>query len=131
MNCNRTIAPPNFPRVGATVNPTWRAAAIVIPAAATAPNPDWGCPMFAQFLRANVGPHAALCESQRSPRLCVSFSPAAVGIPSRTPSCNSQLQLAAFLRSVDYRGLKSDLSPFKINTSKLSEVLIMEDLCRT
>jgi hypothetical protein len=48
-----------------------------------------------------------------------------------TSSCNTQLQLATFPRSVDYAGLKSNLSPFRINTSKLSEVLIMEDLCRT
>ena len=34
------------------------------------------------------------------------------------PSCNSQLQLAAFLRSADYRGLNWHLSPFRINTSK-------------
>jgi hypothetical protein len=34
------------------------------------------------------------------------------------PSCNSQSQLAAFPRSVDYGGLKWHLSPFKINTSK-------------
>ena len=36
------------------------------------------------------------------------------------PSCNSQLQVATIPRSVDYRGLKSDLSPFRINTSKNS-----------
>jgi len=29
------------------------------------------------------------------------------------------LQLATFLRSVDYRGLKWHLSPFRINTSKI------------
>jgi hypothetical protein len=34
------------------------------------------------------------------------------------PSCNSQLQLATFPRSVDYRGLNWNLSPFRINTSK-------------
>jgi len=39
---------------------------------------------------------------------------------SSTASCNTQLQLAAFPRSVDYAGLKSDLSPFRINTSKNS-----------
>ncbi len=38
----------------------------------------------------------------------------------RTASCNSQLQLATFPRSVDYAGLKSNLSPFRINTSKNS-----------
>jgi len=37
---------------------------------------------------------------------------------SRAASCNSQLQLAAFLRSVDDRGLNWTLSPFRINTSK-------------
>jgi hypothetical protein len=42
-----------------------------------------------------------------------------------------QLQLAAFPRSVDYARLKSNLSSFRINTSKVPEVLIMEDLCRT
>ena len=36
----------------------------------------------------------------------------------RTASCNSQLQLATFPRSADYTGLKSNLSPFRINTSK-------------
>ena len=46
------------------------------------------------------------------------------------PSCNSQLQLDAFPRSVDSRRLTLNLSPFRINTSKVSEVLIMEDLCR-
>ena len=40
------------------------------------------------------------------------------GAPFRTASCNSQLQLAPFPRSVDYRGLRSHLSPFRINTSK-------------
>jgi hypothetical protein len=35
-----------------------------------------------------------------------------------TSSCNTQLQLATFPRSADYTGLKSNLSPFRINTSK-------------
>jgi hypothetical protein len=37
---------------------------------------------------------------------------------SSTASCNTQLQLATFLRSVDYRGLMSSLTPFEINSSK-------------
>jgi len=37
-------------------------------------------------------------------------------------------QVPALPRSVDYGGLMSDLTPFKITTSKFPEVLIMEDL---
>ena len=68
-----------------------------------------------------------LRESWRSLRLGVIFFLAA----PPTSSCNTQLRLAAFLGSVDYRGLKLILSPFRMNTYKVSEVLIMEDLCRT
>jgi hypothetical protein len=49
----------------------------------------------------------------------------------RTASCNTQSQLAAFPRSADSRRLRSHLTPFRINTYKLSELLIMGDLCRT
>ena len=83
-----------------------------------------------------------LRESPRSLPLCVIFSsppsrphrlpirrpwpPAAAVTPfaaigggsTCNASCNSQLQLAAFLRSVDDRGLNWTLSPFRINTSK-------------
>ena len=45
-----------------------------------------------------------------------SFPVATFGPSGDASSCNSQLQLAAFLRSVDCRGLMSNLSPFKINT---------------
>jgi len=44
--------------------------------------------------------------------------PTAECAPSPIPSCNSQLQLATFPRSVDYRGLIWHLSPCRINTSK-------------
>jgi hypothetical protein len=57
---------------------------------------------------------ANLCESQR---LCVIFFPAFLPLPALA-SCNSQLQLRKFLGSVDSREFKSDLSPFRINTSK-------------
>ena len=67
---------------------------------------------------------ANLGESQR---LCVIFF---LPVPSPA-SCNSQLQLHKFLGSVDSRGFRSKLTPFRINTSKLSELLIMGDLCRT
>jgi hypothetical protein len=68
-----------------------------------------------------------LCESPRdSAPLRYPFLPLRRGRPQPAPppigtaSCNKQLQLHAFLRSVDYRGLMSNLSPFKINTSKNS-----------
>ena len=38
------------------------------------------------------------------------------------------LQMPELLRSVDYGGLMGNLSPFRINTSKFPEVLIIEDL---
>ena len=81
---------------------------------------DSGCPMFAQLLRANVGPSATLREIQRSPHLRVLFPAVDVTPRSAIPSCNSQLQLHAFPRSVDYAGLKSHLTTFRINTSGFS-----------
>ena len=54
---------------------------------------------------------ASLRESQR---LCVILF---LAVPPAA-SCNTQLQLVPFLRSVDYRGLMSNLTPFKINTSR-------------
>ena len=95
-----------------------------------ASNLGLGCPIFAQLFRANVGPCAALCESLRPSRRrlplvasVIFSSPSNSASPSTTASCNSQLQLDAFLGSVDYRGLMLDLSPFRINTSEISQIL--------
>jgi len=86
-----------------------------------------GCALTSMFSRLHFS--AKLCGSQRR------SLPAAAGVifflAVPPASCNSQLQLDAFLRSIDYTGLTFNLTPFRINTSKLSEVLIMEDLCRT
>jgi hypothetical protein len=74
-----------------------------------------------------------LCESRRSPRLSVILRSISPSLPCRQlqQTLPLQLQLHALLRSVDYRRLMCHLTPFRINTSKLSEVLITEDLCRT
>jgi len=74
-----------------------------------------------------------LGESPRSlPVSVIFFLAPTPGAPSPTVSCNfvtsaipicNKLQLAAFPRSVDYRGLKSHLSPFRINTSKGNNIL--------
>jgi hypothetical protein len=60
---------------------------------------------------------AAAGESSFGGRVEGSLWPLSASIDD-TSSCNTQLQLAAFPRSVDYRGLKWHLSPFRINTSK-------------
>jgi hypothetical protein len=140
MNCNRTIAPPNFP-VAATVEdplrrkPSTRSAVRV-------PSQRRGVSLYAPgFVSARFSPsHSSVSQIsnfkseiagslrvnwvrslahssaslRESLRLCVILFPVA----PRTPSCNTQLQLAAFPRSVDSRALKSNLSPFRINTSK-------------
>ena len=72
-----------------------------------APSPTRSCNKLQPALRL---PHLLIPEDFKSTTINTSI-----------PSCNRlqrQLQLAAFLRSVDYAGLKSDLNPFRINTSR-------------
>jgi hypothetical protein len=83
-----------------------------------------------------------------SPRLCVILdhavtlaapsadtptAPARRGGPTRRGvrrrlQLRHLLQMPELLRSIDYGGLMGNLSPFRINTSKFPEVLIIEDL---
>jgi hypothetical protein len=76
-------------------------------------------PSGAELASARLSPahsSASLCGPQRLRVIFCSSVFCAASFP--IPSCNTQLQLREFLRSVDSRRLKSDLSPFRINTSK-------------
>ena len=93
-------------------------------AALPASSPEMGCPMFAQFFRANVGPRAILREFPCSPRRCL---PAVAG-PSAaepaeeggTPLCPSHKAarnpVLSLLFSINYNGTYNLLKTGTIKT---------------